>query len=87
MKYTYYGIINGKEELIRTSKTHDDYKYALVYADKYIFKCSSKKEYCQRELDYRTAGWIAMQNGSKREYSSLQMYNPERLKIIEIYIK
>ncbi len=64
MTYKYY----YNNQLIRTSKSRDDYKYALLKIREdgtyIVFRCSAKYELCQKDLEHYTkAETIANQLG------------------------
>ena len=81
----YYFINNeGEKKLARTSK--NEYKFALIYKDTEIFKCSSKKEIIENAFKYYTKGYgynFKDKVNGKYLYSS-QFYNPSDFKIVEL---
>ena len=85
MKNKYYFINNeGKKVLARTS--NNDYKYALIYMDKSVFKCSSKKETIENAYKYHTKGYgYKFEDKVNGRYLfSNQFYNPKDFKIVEL---
>lgn len=92
-KYFYEG------QLIRTSKTRSNYKYALVRktAEGFkTYKCSSKYEECVKEFNYMTKGdKLAKQDGITLHeawikynlYSSQCRWKEEDLLIVELEVR
>ena len=92
-KYYYEG------HLIRSSKTRNDYRYALLrFKDDgtiVVYKCSSKREYCEQELEYRCKGeTLSNQYGTPFEeawhrypISTGQLWKRASFKIVELEVR
>ena len=86
MKKISYYYINEKSEKVSARKSHNDYKYALIYKNEYCIKCSSKLELVQQELNYRTKGYghNMKEKINGRYLYSDQFCNPKDFNIVQL---
>lgn len=85
MKIKYY-FTNNKEEKILARTSTNEYKYALIFRDNLVIKCSINKETIEQEFMYMTKGFghkFDEKVNGKHLYSN-QFYNPSDLKIVEL---